>query len=107
MEHRSAVTDLHFNPQEILVIMTCSDESGKRGGGSMQVWKPVDLLLYDKQSEKSHFIDDLSSLLCPVCFYKIVPTVVEVGASGPAYSSRLRNSTNEQVKGIGMRFNGC
>lgn len=63
MKGRSAVTDLHFNPQEILTIMTCSDESGKRGGGSMQVWKPVDLLLYDKQSDHSYCIDDLSSLL--------------------------------------------
>ena len=72
MECRSAVTDLHFNPQEILMIMTCSDESGKRGGGSMQVWKPVDLLLYDKQSEKSHFIEDLSSLFWSVCFQMVV-----------------------------------
>ena len=71
MERRSAVTDLHFNPHEILMIMTCSDESGKRGGGSMQVWKPVDLLLYDKQSEKGHFIDDLSSLLWFVCFQMV------------------------------------
>ena len=82
MEYRSAVTDLHFNPQEILMIMTCSDESGKRGGGSMQVWKPVDLLLYDKQSEKSHFIDDLSSLLWSVCFQMVVFSVFWMEGDG-------------------------
>ena len=79
MECRSAVTDLHFNPQEILMIMTCSDESGKRGGGSMQVWKPVDLLLYDIQSEKSHFIDDLSSLLWLVCFQMVAFSMFWMG----------------------------
>ena len=33
----------------------------------MQVWKPVDLLLYDTQNESNHSIADLSNLLCFIC----------------------------------------
>ena len=47
LNHRSAVTDLHFNPQELLTILSCSDESPNGGGGTVEIWRPHELLMID------------------------------------------------------------
>ena len=63
---RSAVTDLHFNSEELLTVLSCSDESSNGGGGTVEIWRPHELLMIDvtkddKESNKA--ISELTSML--------------------------------------------
>ena len=66
MMSRSAVTDLHFNPQELLTVLSCSDESSNCGGGTVEIWRPHELLMIDvtkDDGESNKAISELTSML--------------------------------------------
>ena len=66
MMNRSAVTDLHFNPQELLTVLSCSDESSNSGGGTVEIWRPHELLMIDvtkDDGESNKAISELTSML--------------------------------------------
>lgn len=50
-EHRAAVTDLHFNPDEPMTIASTSDDSEGIGGGTVEIWRPHELVLVDINTE--------------------------------------------------------
>lgn len=47
-----SVNDLHFNPEEPMTIVSASDDSELDGGGTVEIWRPHDLLLMDINAEE-------------------------------------------------------
>lgn len=51
-ENRTAVTDLHFNPDEPMTIASTSDDSETIGGGTVEIWRPHEMVLVDINTEE-------------------------------------------------------
>ena len=63
MRIRTAVTDLHFNPDEPMTIASTSDDSG---GGTVEIWRPHEMVLVDISSEEGKLnpiLEEYSSYL--------------------------------------------
>ena len=63
MTCRTAVNDLQFNPFELLTILSCSNDSGIGGGGSIQIWRPHELLMVKLDEEENDAIDEIVSIV--------------------------------------------
>lgn len=48
--HRDKVSDLHWSPHIPWTLVSCSIDSGKSGGGTIQVWRPTELLQLPKEA---------------------------------------------------------
>ena len=66
MRRRTAVTDLHFNPDEPMTIASTSDDSETIGGGTVEIWRPHEMVLVDISSEEGKLnpiLEEYSSYL--------------------------------------------
>ena len=65
MMNRTAVNDIQFDPYELLTVLSCSDDNDL-GGGSIQIWRPHELLMLKVESnddEKNEAVDEILRLL--------------------------------------------
>ena len=63
---RTAVLDLHFNPEEPMTIASTSDDSETIGGGTVEIWRPHEMLLVDintKDGKPSPAVEEYVSYL--------------------------------------------
>lgn len=58
---RFPVNDLQFNPYELLTVLSCSDDNDI-GGGSIQIWRPHELLMMNveiNENEKNEALEEI------------------------------------------------